>query len=228
MKKMTGAYTLAMLLLMAASPGFCNDVEVSSSEAVVQLMPSAGVTELQTAWAQAQYPADKKSQEKDFEILLERANSLLQAAPADPDLYVWRGIIKASYAGVKGGLGALGLVKEAKVDLEHAIELGGGALQAAARTSLGSLYFQVPPWPIAFGSDKKAEAYLLEGLAMAPVDIDSNYFYALYLLDRREFGKARQYLELAHAAPRRIGRAYADQERRREVLELITEQQKRK
>jgi hypothetical protein len=45
---------------------------------------------------------------------------------------------------------------------------------------------------------------------MAPAIIDSNYFYALYLLHQREFGKARSYLELAHAAPRRIGRAYAD------------------
>ncbi|MBW2941197.1 hypothetical protein [Zhongshania aquimaris] len=223
MKIITLRLGFALLIFTAALSAFGDDGAINS-----ELAASASVAELQTSWAAAQYQEDKSQQEHDFESLLLRANNMVSAKSDNPDLYVWRGIIKASYAGVKGGLGALSLVKEAKVDLERAIALGGGTLQAAARTSLGSLYFQVPGWPIGFGSDKKAETYLLEGLAMAPDDIDSNYFYALYLIDQRQGEKARQYLERAYTAPRRLGRAFADQERRREVLELITEQQKQK
>lgn len=223
MKIITLRVGLALLLFTVALSAFSDDGGIKS-----ELATSAAVAELQTRWATAQYAEDKSQQEHDFESLLLRANNMISAEPDNPDFYVWRGIIKASYAGVKGGLGALSLVKEAKIDLEQAIALGGGTLQAAARTSLGSLYFQMPGWPIGFGSDKKAETYLLEGLAMAPDDIDSNYFYALYLIDQRRGEKARQYLERAYTAPRRLGRDFADQERRREVLELITEQQKEK
>ncbi|WP_269618924.1 hypothetical protein [Zhongshania sp. BJYM1] len=228
MKNIAAAHRFCLLLLLTVLPVFAHAQGTQNEDATMTDTPSAAVAELQTTWALAQYEADEKRQERSFETLLEKANTLIQNTPKNADLYVWRGIIKASYAGVKGGLGALSLVKEAKIDLETAINLGGGSLQAAARTSLGSLYFQVPPWPIGFGNDKKAEAYLLEGLAMAPDDIDSNYFYARFLLDQRQGEKARQYLERAYTAPRRLGRAYADQERQREVLELITEQQKQK
>lgn len=201
MKIITMRFSLALLLLSAALSAYSDNGSVD-----IQLAASSAVTELQTDWAKAQYEADQKQQERDFKSLLNRTNSFVSAESGNPDLYVWRGIIKASYAGVKGGLGALSLVKEAKVDLEKAIDLDGGSFQAAARTSLGSLYFQVPSWPIGFGSDKKAEAYLLEGLAMAPDDIESNYFYALFLLDQRRGDEARQYLERAYTAPKRLGR----------------------
>ena len=222
MKIITARLSLGLLLLTTVLVAFSNGSAIADS------MPNGEIAELQTGWAKAQYEADGNQQKRDFELLLSRVDSFVHAAPTNADLYVWRGIIKASYAGVKGGLAALGLVKEAKLDLEKAIALNGGLMQAAASTSLGTLYFQVPPWPIGFGSDKKAEAYLLEGLSMAPNDIDSNYFYAMYLLDQGRGEKARQYLERAYTAPKRAGRDFADQERRREVLELLTKQQKQK
>jgi tetratricopeptide (TPR) repeat protein len=222
MKVITARLSLGLLFLTAALVAFSN------GSAIAESMLYEEIVELQTGWAKAQYEADGNQQKHDFELLLSRVDGFVHTAPHNADLYVWRGIIKASYAGVKGGLGALGLVKEAKLDLEKAIALNGGLMQAAARTSLGTLYFQVPPWPIGFGSDKKAEVYLLEGLSMAPNDIDSNYFYAMYLLDQGQDEKARQYLERAYTAPKRVGRDFADQERRLEVLELLTKQKKQK
>ena len=41
-------------------------------------------------------------------------------------------------------------------------------LDGSALTSLGSLYYQVPGWPIGFGNDKKAREYLERGLQVAP------------------------------------------------------------
>ena len=48
-------------------------------------------------------------------------------------------------------MGALGLVKRARADFEAAIKLDAGALDGAAYTSLGALYYQVPGWPVGFG-----------------------------------------------------------------------------
>jgi hypothetical protein len=53
------------------------------------------------------------------------------------------------------------------------------ALQGSAYTSLGSLYYQVPGWPIGFGDDKRAEAMLLKALEINPDGIDPNYFYGI-------------------------------------------------
>ncbi len=61
---------------------------------------------------------------------------------AEPE--IWYGIIVASYAGAKGGLGALSLAKDAKQALEHALAIDPKALAGSAYTSLGSLYYQVP------------------------------------------------------------------------------------
>ncbi|MFW5386410.1 MULTISPECIES: hypothetical protein [unclassified Yersinia (in: enterobacteria)] len=49
------------------------------------------------------------------------------------------------------------LVKDAKVKLELAIKLDANALDGSAYTSLGTLYYQVPGWPIGFGDKKQAE-----------------------------------------------------------------------
>ncbi|MFA3781275.1 hypothetical protein [Yersinia sp. 1652 StPb PI] len=73
------------------------------------------------------------------------------------DLLIWSAIVKSSWAGEKGGLGALDLVKDAKVKLELAIKLDANALDGSAYTSLGTLYYQVLGWPIGFGDKKQAE-----------------------------------------------------------------------
>ena len=39
-------------------------------------------------------------------------------------------------------------MKEAKARLEIAIQAGSAALDGSAYTSLGSLYYQVPGWPV--------------------------------------------------------------------------------
>lgn len=75
-------------------------------------------------------------------------------------MLIWSAIIDSSWAGAKGGLGALSLVKQARSDLEKAISIDPNALQGSAWTSLGALYYQVPGWPIGFGDKNKAEEML--------------------------------------------------------------------
>ena len=56
-----------------------------------------------------------------FEALEKRAESFTHQHPKRPEALIWEGIIESSYAGAKGGLGALSLCKEARGNLEQAL-----------------------------------------------------------------------------------------------------------
>ena len=115
-----------------------------------------------------------------FETLSKTATTVRAKYADRAEADIWYGIIVASYAGAKGGVGALALVKDAKAALEHAIASDPKALAGSAYTSLGSLYYQVPGWPIGFGDDKKARELLETALKLNPDGIDPNYFYGEY------------------------------------------------
>ena len=178
---------------------------------------------LQTEWANVKYQYDSSDQQKGFEKLLEQADLRLKNNPNQAEVLIWHAIIEASYAGSLSAINptALGYVKNAKKDLEKAIELGGDVLDGSAYTSLGSLYYQVPGWPLGFGDEDKANEYLKRGLEANPDGIDANYFYADFLIKKGEKEEAKIFLDKAKKAPNRPGRTVADQGRRIEVLELI-------
>ena len=111
---------------------------------------------------------------------------------------MWEGIIVSSLAGEKGGLGALGLVKQAKAIYEHAIQIDGKALDGSAYNSLGVLYYKVPGWPLGFGDKDKAKELLQKALALNPQGIDPNYFFGEYLVETRHADEAVPYLSLIH------------------------------
>jgi len=180
------------------------------------------LTHLQQLWAKAQYELEGKAQDTAFLALIKQAEEQTSAYPKSAELWVWKGIISSSYAGVKGGLGALSLVKEAKVAFETAMSIDDTALMGSAYTSLGTLYFKVPGWPIAFGNDDKAESFLKKALALNPMGIDSNYFYAQYLIEQDDYAKAEEYLLKAQAAPARVSRPLADSGRQHEIALLLT------
>jgi tetratricopeptide (TPR) repeat protein len=177
--------------------------------------------ELQHAWALAKYQTPEKQQQAAFNQLTQQAQAATAKFSGNAAVWVWSGIIRASYAGAKGGLGALPLVKAAKADLEHAIAIDGSVLHGAAYTSLGSLYYQVPGWPLGFGDAKKADEYLIKGLQFGLADMDANYFYADFLYRQNNYAPAMNYLEKALAAPADPERPLADQGRREEIRALM-------
>ena len=180
------------------------------------------VSELQHDWAIANYQLKGDKQEAAFESLIERADAAVSSNPKSADLLIWNGIIKSSYAGAKGGLGALGLAKAARKSLEKALKVDDKALNGSAYTSLGTLYSSVPGWPVGFGSDKKAVQLLEKALEINPDGIDSNYFYADYLLQQKEFEKAEQYLLKAQSAAPRPDRPVADAGRQEEIQAALS------
>lgn len=180
------------------------------------------VAELQRDWAIANYKLTGDEQEKSFETLIAQADAAVAGDPTSAELLIWSGIIKSTYAGVKGGLGALALAKEARDNLEAALKIDDQALNGSAYTSLGTLYSSVPGWPVGFGSDKKAVQLLEKALEINPDGIDSNYFYADYLLQKKEFEKAEQHLLKAQSAPPRPDRPVADAGRQEEIYAALS------
>ena len=176
---------------------------------------------LQDRWAEINYQVPKEQREKAFASLSAQAQKAVSAEPDAAELHIWNGIILSTYAGAKGGLGALGLVKEAKASLEQGLALDPKALSGSAYTSLGSLYYQVPGWPIGFGDDEKAEAMLKQALAINPDGIDPNYFYADYLARAKRYAEAKVALEKALQAPARPNRLSADAGRKQEIQTLL-------
>ncbi len=179
------------------------------------------VVQLQHDWEVIRYQTPASEREKRFEALAARAHQIVEAQPQRAEPLVWEGIIVSSWAGEKGGLGALGLVKRAKAIYESAIQIDGKALDGSAYNSLGVLYYKVPGWPVGFGDKKRARELLEQALALNPKGIDPNFFYGEYLLETGHAAEAVVYLERALQAPARPGRQVADTGRREEVRVLL-------
>jgi tetratricopeptide (TPR) repeat protein len=191
--------------------------------AFLPIANAATANDLQAGWDNANFQLLGKEQQESFEQLIAAADAFTAAKPDDADGWVWSGIIKSSFAGIEGGLGALGLAKQAKADFEQSLKLDANAMQGSAYTSLGTLYAGVPGWPLGFGDDKKAEELLLKGLALDPAGIDSNYFYAQFLREEGRSADARKHYEAALQAPARPGRAIADSGRQAEIRAALAE-----
>jgi len=185
------------------------------------------IVKIQHQWARANYATPENEQEKAFEKLVAEARKLAELNPERAEPRVWLAIVLSTDAGVTGGLGALGKVKEARRQLEAAEKIDPNVLDGSIYTSLGSLYYQVPGWPIGFGDDDKAELYLKKALSMNPDGIDPNYFYGGFMLEEDNYAEAVKYLEKAAAAPARPGRPLADKGRQAEVREKLQQARKK-
>lgn len=206
--RMLAAAVGAALFVASASAAFAGEV-------------SPQVSAVRDRWAEVNYNTPKAQREAAFDALAKQAAAARAAQPKDAGALIWEGIVLSSFAGERGGLGALGLAKQARADFEQAIKLDPAALDGSAYTSLGVLYYSVPGWPVGFGDDKKARELLRKGLQVNPNGIDPNYFYGDFLQDQGDWKGAAAALEKALAAPARPGRELADQGRRKEAAALL-------
>jgi tetratricopeptide (TPR) repeat protein len=188
----------------------------------------AELAQIQQAWAHANYevpPGDARVEA--LEALTARADAFAAKYPGRAEPLIWKGIVESTYAGAKGGLGALRHAKNALQHLEAAMAIDPRALDGSAYTSIGTLYYKVPGFPLGFGDKDKARAYLQKALQLDPAGIDQNYFYADYLYEQGDYRDALQYAERAAHAPPRPTRASADRGRHQEV-DALAEKIKRK
>jgi tetratricopeptide (TPR) repeat protein len=212
-----GRLLLRVAVLLAAALAPCRPALAADADDPV----AAAVLQLQREWEQVRYQAPAAQRLPRFEALAGKARQLSQAHPGRSELLVWEGIIVSSWAGEKGGLSALGLVKQARALYEEAIRIDGSVLQGSAYNSLGVLYYKVPGWPIGFGDKKKAQELLQKALQIDRDGIDPNFFYGELLLEAGKPDEAVAYLERALQAPPRPGREVADAGRREEARALL-------
>jgi len=200
------------ILLLLTSFGLLLSSHVCSASALQE-----AIHDLQVSWAKANYKTPEDQLENVFEALNRRAESVVERFPGQAEPLIWSAIIISTDAGKNGGFSALGKVKKSRELLLEAEKINAKALDGSIYTSLGSLYYQVPGWPIGFGDNEQAEKYLKQALALNPNGIDSNYFYADFLLDEGRYKEAVAYFTKALNAPARPNRHIADQGRREEA-----------
>lgn len=177
---------------------------------------------IQSEWARVNYQVTNDAAKvAAFDQLAARAAAFAAKNPRRAEPLVWQGIVLSTAAGAKGGLGALGLARQARDRLEASLQIDAKSLQGSAHTSLGTLYHKVPGFPVGFGSDKKAAEHFRSALALNPDGIDSNYFYAEFLFDEGDYAEALKHLEKARKAAPRPGRESADAGRRQEIQALL-------
>lgn len=203
---------LMSLALVYVQPGFA---------AVTDSARLPEVRQIQSEWARLYYlDGFLNKNYRELQALARKANRVSHDNPQSAEALVWDAIVLSTLAEKKGGIGALSLVKEAKLKLEQAEAIEPTVLGGSVYASLGSLYSKVPGWPIGFGNDKKAEKYFHKALAVNPKGLDINYFFAEYLADNGRDLLALKYVEKALQAPRMEGRPLADRGRREQALKL--------
>jgi len=164
---------------------------------------------------------DKKLER--LKALIPHSEELAKQNETDAGYQMMAGFFNLQYAGSKGGVGALKYAKASRTYLEKSVELDPTIYNASAHAVLGSLYSKVPGWPIGFGDKKKADAHYTKALELSPNSIDSNFSYATYLFEKKEYARAKTYLEKAKLAPSRPSRPRADEEVRKVIEQALIE-----
>ena len=144
-----------------------------------------------------------------------------EAVPDTAEALIWRAIVLSTDAKVSGGLAARGKVAEARRLLLKAESLNPTAMDGSIPASLGSLYANVPGWPLSYGDKKKAAEYLKAALAIDPDNINTLFFLGELRHKQGDNAAARASFEKALATPPRSGREVADAGRRREELARV-------
>lgn len=228
MKKILFISTALIALSMSAmaQDNTASPAQPASTQAVQYPMMEQ-IAYLQTEWARIKYQTpDEDAQLAAIHKLEERAAQVTATYSGKAEPKIWEAIILSTEAGIIKGMSALPKVTQAKALLEAAEVINTNALDGSIHTSLGSLYYQVPGWPVGFGDDDEAEKHLKQALRLNPTGIDPNFFYGDFLLQDNRYDEAKTYLERALQAPARPGRELADAGRRQEVkaaLAKITE-----
>jgi tetratricopeptide (TPR) repeat protein len=211
------ALAAGLLVAAAALPATILPAAAAADPAL-----AAGIAHLEHRWAAITYQMKgSDTQDAAYKALAVEAAALARRFPDRADPLVWGGIIVSTEAGVAGSFDALSLADDARDLFVAARKIDPRAVHGAIYTSLGTLYYKVPGFPLGFGDDDKARKLLKQGVAIDPDGLDSNYFYGSFLYGQGDYAKARTVLTKALAAPAHPDRPVWDQGRRRQVRAML-------
>ncbi|GAB6141346.1 hypothetical protein JCM14076_20750 [Methylosoma difficile] len=155
------------------------------------------IADIEQRWATIYYNTAKAQQSSAYQALLEYVAGLSKGNPSQADVIYWQAVIKSSYAEHLDPVSALDAIYESRDLLEKSIKLNPKVMNGSGYVTLGTLYYKVPAWPVAFGNDEKAEELLKAGLKVNPEGVDANYFYGDFLLSENRIKEAEAYLKHA-------------------------------
>lgn len=188
---------------------------------------AAAIAALEHRWVQLRYHTpDEDAKLAGGQAMTAEAEALAAKFPGRVEPLVWQALAILIEPEVNQDISALGVVKRAKALLEKGQEIDPRGMAGLVPATLGTLYYEVPGWPIGFGDNKKAEAYLLQALEINPDGMDTNYFYGDFLLQRGKRREAVPYLEKAMNTPLRPGHEAADTARRGDIQEALAKARK--
>ena len=152
----------------------------------------------------AQYgTATDEARFKGFEAMSTHAAALAKQHPRRPEPLVFEAWALIDQSSVHKNFSSLGLLKQARQKLEAALALEPN--NAAANSTLGSLYFNVPRFPLSFGDKKKGRAYSKKALAIEPTSGWMNLDYAKCLLKDEDYLGAIKHATVTLQAPMHPG-----------------------
>jgi len=187
---------------------------------------ASDVDRIAAQWAELKYQAEKDPNRLDRTLALERETAaLLAATPGSADLMYWRSNVLCFAAELVRSSKSLAMVREGRDLLLAAAQLQPQS--SSIKASLGSIYYEVPGWPISFGNNAKAEQYLKEAVALDPDGMDSNFFMGDFLLQRGKGRDAIAHLEKAAAAAQRLPSSVLVDGRRHEIEEALEKARKK-
>lgn len=207
--------TFVALLLLLSTQCFADNLKVS-------------LQNIETEWASIYYSAPKSKQSQAYQQLLGKIMTLSERHPNDSDLIFWKAVVKVTNADHQDALTALKTIKEARALLIKAIQINPETMNGSAYVTLGTLYYMVPKWPIAFGDDRTAQEMLETALQINPNGIDTNYFYGDFLLAHDKADEAIKYFEKAATSPARDEQLYADNQLKAEASLALKNAKERK
>jgi len=190
------------------------------------LTPS--VQAIESEWASIYYKLPKNKQEAAYDALLNKATQLAIQFPNAAEPLFWQALVIATHAEQQDGFTALKAIHKSRDLLLAAIKINPQTANGSAYVTLGTLYYMVPSWPIAFGDNEKAEKLFQEALKINPNGIDANYFYGDFLLANNKPKEAQKYFEKALSAPSRKEQLFADSKLKDEVKLALANTKNRK
>jgi len=184
---------------------------------------SADFEALGRSWAHVNYEIkDPREEAAAARDLAAQADAAAKANPGRAEPLAWEALALLSEADARHNFGSLQLVGKARGLLDRAAAIDPNAIgRGSIYANLGSLYAELPGFPVSFGDARKAKVYLDKALAANPAGLDANYFYGDYLYRQGDASQAIQALEKALQAPARPGRPLADRGRKWEAEQLL-------
>ncbi|MGE6607464.1 hypothetical protein ACQKE4_13225 [Halomonas sp. NPDC076908] len=178
---------------------------------------------LKNRWEHTVTALPANQRESTLKSLADEARQLAGQYSDEAEVLVWQGIILASYARERGGLGALGTAGDARDALEKAIEIDPEGLNGSAYVTLGALYDRAPGRPLGFGNSNTAERMFKRALEIRPDGIDVNYYYAAFLKEEGNAQAAREHAQRAVNGTARENRQASDEALRRDAEALLNQ-----